>query len=58
MLDPAGQADFRYSGNVVLSGSTGEQLIPVALNDAPGRWKVRVKDMLTGQQQESVVEVY
>lgn len=58
VLDPSGQAARQYCANVVLSDARGEHLVPLAVNDAPGRWTVRVKDMLSGQTQESAVEVY
>jgi hypothetical protein len=43
---------------VVLSGGAGEHSVPFAVSDAAGRWTVRVKDVLSGQKQESGVEVY
>jgi hypothetical protein len=58
VLDPSGQAAPDYCANVVLTGGSGEQAVPFAVSDAPGRWTVRVKDLLSGQQQESGVEVY
>jgi hypothetical protein len=32
--------------------------VPFAVSDAPGRWTVRVKDLLSGQQQEAAIEVF
>jgi len=58
VLDPSGQTALDYCANVVLSGGTSQHSVPFAVSDAPGRWTVRVKDVLSGQQQESVVEVY
>jgi hypothetical protein len=58
VLDPSGQVADRYCANVVLSGGSGELTVPFAVSDAPGRWTVRVKDMLSGQQEEATIEVF
>jgi len=58
VLDPAGQVALQYSGNDVLAGEAGEHQVPLAVNDAPGRWTIRVKDVLSGQQQELAVDVF
>ncbi len=58
VLDPSGQAASQYCANVVLAGASGEHAVPLAVSDAPGRWTVRVKDLLSGQQQESTFEVF
>jgi hypothetical protein len=58
VTDPSGQVASQYGANVVLSGGSGEHGVPFAVNDTPGRWTVRVRDMLSGQQQEAAIEVY
>jgi hypothetical protein len=57
VLDPSGQTALDYCANVVLAGGSGEWAVPFAVSDASGRWTVRVKDVLSGQQQESVIDV-
>jgi hypothetical protein len=58
VLDPSGQVAPQYCGNVVLPGGSGEQAVPFAVNDTPGRWTVRVRDVLSGQQEEATIEVF
>lgn len=58
VLNPSGQVAPEYCANVVLSGTSGEHAVPLAASDAPGRWTVRVKDMLSGQQQEAAIDVF
>ncbi len=57
VLDPSGQVAGQYSGNVVVTGNSGSQMVPLALNDVAGRWTVRVKDVITGQVESATVEV-
>ena len=58
VLDPSGQVASEYCANVLLSGAAGEHTLPLAVSDAPGRWTVRVKDLLSGQRQEAAIEVF
>jgi hypothetical protein len=48
-IDPAGQAVPMYSGNLRLASEHGTWRLPMALNDKPGRWVLRVHDVLTGR---------
>ena len=49
VLDPAGAAARHYTSNVLAAGGVADKPIPFAVNDATGKWTVRVKDMLSGQ---------
>ena len=55
--DPLGDGVRPLSGNV-LAQSSAEKLLPLALNDKTGIWKLRVKDILSGQEQQASFEVY
>lgn len=56
--NPAGEVVEYYSSNVLASGGSGEYAIPFACNDTPGRWTIRVKDLLSGQSQTVGVELF
>jgi hypothetical protein len=58
VVDPAGKVVSHYSGNVLAPNGRCDKLLPLAINDAPGRWVVRVKDVLSGQTQISAFEVF
>ncbi|GEM_PF-6270984 len=49
VLTPTGALAEHYCGNVLLREGRGSMRISFALNDAKGRWTVRVKDVATGQ---------
>lgn len=55
---PDGKAMFQYSGNVVASLGATEKALPLALNDAPGKWTVDVKDLLSGEERKAFIEVF
>jgi len=55
--DPSGKEVPHYSGNVVAPGGTGEWLLPLALNDPVGNWRVRVTDLLSGRTATLVLRV-
>lgn len=57
VTDPEGTAKPQYGGNMVSTGSRGGLTIPFAVNDPPGKWEVRVRDVLTGNQSRSTIEV-
>jgi len=58
VVDPAGAVVPHYSGNLLAPQGRAGKLVPIAYNDPPGRWQVRVKDVLTGSMQTAVMEVY
>jgi len=57
VTDPAGNAVAHYSGNFFGVEGRGGIEIPFAVNDNPGKWEVRVRDVLTGNNARSAIEV-
>jgi len=55
--DPGGRLAERLSANVVVGAAGQTWLLPLAVGDAPGRWKVRAVDRLGGGSAEATVEV-
>jgi hypothetical protein len=56
--DPAGKTVPQYSGNLLAPEGQAEKLLPLAVNDSVGTWKIRVRDLLSGQTQVAAIEVY
>ena len=56
VLTPAGALAEHYCGNVLVRDGRGSHRIPFALNDAAGKWTVRIKDVATGQGSEVTIE--
>ena len=57
VVDPSGNVVPHYSGNLLAPGGKTMKLLPIAMNDQPGKWEVRVKDVLSGQTQTAVIKV-
>jgi Beta-galactosidase len=57
VTDPSGNAAAHYSGNFFGAEGRGGIQIPFAVNDAPGKWELRVRDILTGKTARNTVEV-
>ena len=57
VIDPAGKTVDYYSGNVIASNGSAAKLLPLAYNDARGKWTVRVHDLLSGQTRTAAMEV-
>ena len=57
VTDPSGKVIDYYSGNIIASQGRAEKLLPLALNDAAGKWQIRVRDLMSGQTKSSTVEV-
>jgi hypothetical protein len=55
VFDPAGRLVRHYSGNVTVREGRAEFLIPFALNDAAGAWRVRARDVASGLVGEVVI---
>ncbi|HTV44071.1 MAG TPA: alpha-amylase family protein [Stellaceae bacterium] len=47
-IDPAGLPVAHYSQNLLLSGGSATVNLPLAVNDPPGTWQIRVRDALDG----------
>jgi hypothetical protein len=58
VADPSGKIVAYYSGNLLAAGGRSVKLLPMAANDPAGKWEVRVKDLLSGQSQTVMVEVF
>ncbi len=58
VMNPAGKLARMYSGNQAARNGRAVRRIPIALNDAPGLWEIRVHDMISGQRKTASVEVY
>jgi hypothetical protein len=56
VANPAGTVT-RYSGNFFASEGRGGMEIPFAINDSPGKWELRVRDVLTGNTARAAIEV-
>ena len=48
VADPAGNIVPYYSGNVVVPSGSVAYPLPLAVNDKPGIWTIRARDLLTG----------
>ncbi len=55
--DPSGAAASQYTSNVIVAGGAADKPIPFAVNDTPGKWTVRVKDLLSAQQATMTIDV-
>ena len=49
VTDPKGEVSYHYSHTETLLGGERSFAIPFALNDAPGTWRVAVRDAMSGQ---------
>jgi hypothetical protein len=57
VVDPSGRFVPHYAGNIPAPNGRATTTLPLAVNDNPGRWEVRVKDLLSGHARSSTVEV-
>jgi hypothetical protein len=57
VIDPTGKPVPCYSGNLLGPAGHASKALPLALNDAPGTWQVRIRDLLTGQARSASIEV-
>lgn len=48
-IDPMGRAVLAYSGNILVAHATAMKLLPLALNDQPGNWKIQAADVASGR---------
>jgi len=47
-IDPVGNTVAHYSENLLITGTSTKKLLPFAVNDKPGVWTIRAKDLLSG----------
>ena len=57
VVDPKGNRQVFYSGNVLARNGSGVRAIPFAANDAPGRWTINVHDVMSGQSVQQTIEL-
>ncbi|MGH9674268.1 MAG: hypothetical protein ACRD44_13890 [Bryobacteraceae bacterium] len=57
VADPEGKFVAHYSGNVLAMEGRAAHAAPLAMNDAPGKWRVTVTDLVTGQRQTSEIGI-
>jgi len=57
VLTPVGNRSSLYSGNVLLNRSNSTFTLPFALNDAPGKYTIKVTDVVTGASIEKTIEL-
>ena len=55
--DPSGKTYDLYSRNVLIHSTPFRESISLAFNDPTGRWKLRARDVMTGQAVESPFKV-
>lgn len=55
--DPSGKTYELYSRNMLAQATPFREDIPLAFNDPKGRWKVRARDVMTGQTVETMLNV-
>jgi hypothetical protein len=57
VIDPDGQTSTAYSQNLTVVAGSAEGVIPLALNDEPGRWRILLRDLTSGRKREARFEV-
>ena len=57
LIDPAGESTWHYARNDLASSGRLSFVVPLAANEKPGTWTVRVRDVLTGAVGEAKVLV-
>src|SRR5262249_7951189 len=57
VVDPSGRRVPHYSSNLMAPRGRARVMLPLALNDPAGKWKLQVSDVLSGQTRVSVIDV-
>jgi hypothetical protein len=52
VFDPKGKRVPYYTENLVAIGGNARKLLPLAVNDVTGEWKIRIRDGFTGETKE------
>ena len=55
--DPSGEEIYYYSKNILTKGGKASYEIPLALNAAPGIWKISARDVPSGTTKDVTVKV-
>jgi hypothetical protein len=53
VLDPSGKATIWGGSTVLLPGGRGQLELPIAHDDAPGRWRVQARELFSGASAEA-----
>jgi Beta-galactosidase len=56
--NPAGEPVPYYTGNVISSSGAAEKSLPLAFNEKVGSWRIRIRDLLSGQQRSVMIDVF
>jgi hypothetical protein len=57
VVDPKGNRQVFYSGNVIARDGSGVKSIPFAANDAPGKWVIDIHDVMSGQSIQQTIDL-
>ncbi len=57
VVDPKGNRQVFYSGNVIARQGSGVKSIPFAVNDTPGKWTIDVRDVMSGQNVQQTIDL-
>jgi len=57
VFDPSGQTVDCYGKNLSAQNGRASFSLPLALSDTPGRWRVRVRDVVSGVSGEWAFQV-
>ena len=57
VVDPNGKSVPHYRDFIVLDAEAGRFALPLAFNDAPGKWIICATDVISGVRAEQVVSV-
>ena len=57
VVDPNGGVVLAYSGNIIVARGEAAKLLPLALNDQPGTWKIRATDVASGETSTAELRV-
>ncbi len=56
-VDPMGRTVLAYSANILVASGMATKLLPLALNDQPGNWKIQATDVASGQTSTAELKV-
>ncbi|MDQ6665621.1 MAG: hypothetical protein M3Z23_14665, partial [Acidobacteriota bacterium] len=57
VVNPQGARVPHYTENLIASRGHARKLLPLALNDPAGEWKIRIRDAFTGETKETALAV-
>jgi hypothetical protein len=57
VLSPSGATMPLYTQNVVLEAGRGQLQLNTALNDPPGAWQIRAREVISGLTAQETIEL-